>query len=129
MPHGPLITVPAAAWWCAFLAVAGFAVAMTGVAYLGELPRVFQLEGVDKVVHFCVAGMLAFFLDGALKRRKFNRLRSPAIPWAAVVVLTPVGVEEFLQRYAIARTSSGWDFAADVAGVTLLIPLSRRLAK
>lgn len=123
-----LAVIAPSRWWAGFLAVGSLAALLTCLAYVEGLPRIFALAGVDKIVHFTLAGLLAFFLDGALQRRAVRRAGSTAIPLAAVLVLAPAGLEEFLQRYAVVRTSSFWDFAADVAGVLVFIPLSRRAA-
>jgi VanZ family protein len=130
MSERPLAVIPAWRWWTGVfvvLAVAGF---LTLLAYREGLPEIFDaFPQSDKVVHFASAGMLAFFLDGALKRRTLFVIARFAVPLAAIAVLLPAGIEEFLQRYSVHRTSSFFDFAADVAGVTLLLPLSRRCAK
>jgi VanZ family protein len=128
MPERPLAVIHPSKWWAGFLAIGTFAAFMSGLAYVDQLPSIFEREGVDKLAHFGVAGMLAFFLDGALRRRKLAVAGSIAIPLAAAIVLLPVGLEEFLQRFTLYRTSSLWDFAADVAGVSIFIPLSRRAA-
>lgn len=128
MPERPLAVVHPAKWWAGFFAIGALAAFMTGLAYGNGLPDVFRVAGFDKLVHFTMAGMLAFFLDGALRRRALPLTGTFAVPVAAAIVLVPVGVEEALQRYSIYRMSSLWDFAADVAGVVVLIPLSRRAA-
>ena len=116
-------------WWTGFFAVVAVALAMTAYAYLVGLPRIFwAVHGFDKLVHFMVAGLLAFFLDGALRRRALFVVSGFAMPAAAVLVLVPSGIDEYLQRYADLRSSSIWDFAADVAGVVVLITISRRVA-
>ena len=72
--------------------------------------------------------MVSFFLDGALRRRMI-RIAGLAVPLAAVLFLVPAGIEEFLQRYSIHRSSSLGDFAADVAGVAVFVWLSRRVGR
>ena len=74
-------------------------------------------------------GLLAFFLDGALGRRALFPGSRVEVPLAAVAVLAPAAIEEYLQRYSVHRTSSVWDFAADLAGVVVLVTLSRRAAQ
>jgi VanZ family protein len=128
MPERPLAIVQPSKWWAGFFAIGTMALFMTALAYADRLPDVFRIGGADKIAHFATTGLLAFFLDGALRRRAITVGGSIAVPLAAAIILVPVGIEEFLQRYAPLRTSSIWDFAADVAGVALLIPLSRRLA-
>jgi VanZ family protein len=133
MPARPLRVVRPWQWWTGFVAVAAFALYLTFDAYHEGLPSIFQLPFFDKFAHFGFAGSLAFFLDGALKRRTLfsfgSALGKIAVPLAAVGVLVPSGLEEFAQRFTIHRTSSFADFAADIVGVVVLIPLSRRLAQ
>jgi VanZ family protein len=122
--------VPPWRWWLGFGVVVALATMMSALAYTDRIPtafvRVFQY---DKGVHFATAGMLAFFLDGALRRRKAFAASGHALPLAAVIILVPAAIEEYLQRYSQYRTSSIWDFAADLAGVAVLIPLSRLAAR
>lgn len=114
-------------WWAGFFAIGVFAAFMSGLAYVDQLPDVFRHAGVDKVAHFALAGLLAFFLDGALRRRQLV-VASVTVPLASALVLVPVGLEELCQSFTVYRTSSLWDFAADLAGVLFLVPLSRRAA-
>jgi len=127
-PAGAPALARAWPWWFGFAALVGIAGVLTVIAYREGLPGIFHRPHVDKVVHFWVAGLLAFFLDGALGRRSV-RLGQRPVPLAAILVLVPSGIEEYAQRYAEFRTSSVWDFAADVAGVIVLLRLSRRLAR
>ena len=129
MSERPPPLAPVWRWWAGFFAVTLFALFMTSLAYREGLPLIFeQVWNLDKVAHFGTAGLLAFFLDGALRRRALE-IGGVAIPVAAIAVLVPVGLEEFVQRYSIMRNSSLWDFIADVLGVVVLIPLSRRLGR
>lgn len=113
-------------WWAGFFAVVGVALRLSLLAYEERLPE--MLRELDKVVHFTMAGLLAFFLDGALRQRAFalGRLR---LPVAGTALLLVVGIEEYLQRYSVHRTSSFGDYAADVAGVVVLTWLSRRVGR
>jgi VanZ family protein len=130
MSERPLAVVPAWRWWAGVAVISAIAVYMTFLAYAERLPSVFQLvPQFDKVAHFGAAGLLAFFLDGALRRRMLFEASRFAVPLAAVLVLVPGGIEEYLQRYATYRTSSIWDFSADLAGVVVLVALSRRVAQ
>jgi VanZ family protein len=118
--------VPAWRWWGGLFFVGAVAFGLTALAYVEGLP-LFLIQGrTDKVLHFTFAGLLAFFLDGALRRRGIGP--GGRIPLAAVLVLVPAGIEEYLQRYATFRTASLGDFAADVAGVIFFLWLSRRAA-
>lgn len=116
-------------WWLGFFLVVGVAAYLTWLAYAGGLPELFDRPYVDKLAHFAVAGLLAFFLDGALRRRPLSVAGRAVVPLSAACVLAPVGIEEYLQRFGELRNSSLMDFAADVAGVVVLIPLSRRSAQ
>lgn len=116
-------------WWTGFAGVLAFGVIMTVRAYGEGLPAIFGRQHVDKIAHFCTAGLLAFFLDGAVARRRLFARGAAVMPFAAAAVLVPAGIEEYLQRYATFRTSSIYDFLADALGVLVFIPLSRRVAK
>jgi len=129
MSERPLAFVAPWRWWAGVLVIGAIACYFTMLAYAERLPGAFRLPYFDKCVHFATSGMLAFFLDGALRRRALFVVSGFAVPLAAAVILVPAGIEEYLQRYAVARTSSVWDFAADVAGVVVLITLSRRAAQ
>ena len=109
-------------WWAGFSAVSAVALYLTYRAYQEGLPSFFNYPGFDKVAHFWIAGLLAVFLDGALARR----LAFARVPLAAVLVLVPCGLEEIAQGFSIHRTSSIWDYAADVAGVAVFLFLKNR---
>jgi VanZ family protein len=111
-------------WWVGLGATVLCTLGALRLAYEDRMPDPFREN--DKLVHFCFAGALAFFLDGALARRML-RASSLSLPASSVLLLVPMGLEEYLQRYAAARTSSLGDFAADVAGVTAFTWLSRRM--
>ncbi len=130
MSERPLAVVPAWRWWTGLILVAAGAAYLSSLAYAEGLPEFFRVvPQFDKVVHFTIAGLLAFFLDGALGRRMLFAGSRVAVPLAAVAVLAPAAVEEYLQRYSTHRTSSIWDFAADLVGVVVLVTLSRRAAE
>jgi hypothetical protein len=114
-------------WRLGFVAMAFATITGSALAYVSGLPAIFdRVEQLDKVVHFGVFGSLAFFLDAVLRRRML-RVGAIAVPLAAVLVLVPAAIEEFCQRFSTNRTSDIFDFAADLAGVTVLVFLSRRL--
>jgi VanZ family protein len=130
MPERPLAVVAAWRWWTGLALVSAVAGYLTILAYSERLPAVFRLvPQFDKGVHFSIAGLLAGFLDGALRRRALFAASRFPVSLAAALVLVPAGIEEYLQRYATSRTSSIWDFAADVAGVVVLVSVSRRVAQ
>jgi hypothetical protein len=126
----PVAVVRPWRWWTGFVLTVAAAIWMTVLAYREGLPpalnRIWQ---IDKIMHFLVAGLLAFFLDGALGRRVLFVIGGVAVPLAAVGVLLPSGIEEALQVFSVIRTANIWDYASDVAGVLVFIPLSRRIAK
>ena len=101
-------------------------VAISIAAYAGLLPRwIGAIPHFDQVCHFILFGLIAFFLDGALRGRGVLRAHWFP-PLAAVIVLGVAGVDEIAQRLSTRRTSDWADFAADVAGVCALVWLSRR---
>jgi VanZ family protein len=117
-------------WWIALAVVVAAAGCLTVLAYREGLPEIFQrIPQFDKVVHFSVGGLLAVFLDGALRQRTAFTIAGVAVPLAALVVLVPAGIEEYLQRYSVHRTSSIWDFVADLLGVVVLLSVSRRVRR
>lgn len=116
-----------AVWWFGLAGSAVIAACLSLVSYAEGLPFD-QLPHLDKAVHFGLGGALAFFLDGVLRRRML-RIGPIALPLAAVLILVPAGIEEFLQRYSLYRTSSFGDFAADIAGVAFFVWLSRRVGR
>jgi len=117
-------------WWAGLVVVSGAALYLTVIAYSEGLPSIFRtVPHFDKLAHFGFAGLLAMCLDGVLRRRAAFVMGGQAIPLSAMLVLVPAGVEEYLQRYSEHRTSSIWDFVADLTGVIILVSLARRLAK
>lgn len=112
-------------WWLGLGTTALVTLATSLVAYREGLSYWGIPQG-DKAVHIGIGGALAFFLDGVVGRRTVGagRLR---FPLAAVLILVPAAIEEFLQRYSPNRESSIFDYAADVVGVALGVWLSRRI--
>ena len=133
MAEDPLPVVSRASTWRSWVGVGVICAAagwLTLLAYREGLPSIFQrVPQFDKVVHFTIGGLLALFLDGALRHRSAFTIAGVAIPVAALLVLVPAGIEEFLQRYSVHRTSSIYDFVADLLGVVLLLSLSRRVRR
>jgi hypothetical protein len=97
-----------------FAAVSALALWFTWRAYHDDVPDLFRVY--DKVVHFSFAGGLAFFLHRSTERRSL---------WPIAGLLVIIGAEEIAQRASIHRTSSIWDYAADVGGVVVFTLLSR----
>jgi polysaccharide biosynthesis protein VpsQ len=113
-------------WWAGTALVTAMGAGLSLYAYLFDLPYALVRDGRDKAWHFALAGLLAYFLDGALRRRGVGPGRK--IPLSALLVLVPAAVDECLQRYSAFRTASLLDFAADVVGVVIFTWLSRRSA-
>jgi hypothetical protein len=113
-------------WRIGFVAVGCLALWLTWRAYHEALPDF--MRDYDKIVHFTIGGLLAFFLDGAVGRRSLV-VRGHAISASSVVLLVIFGAEELAQRWSVHRTASFADYAADVAGVVVLTWLSRRLSE
>lgn len=103
----------------------GFVVLLSVSAYLGVIPTsVPQVPHLDWVGHAIGIGGLAFFADGAMKRRPILHGHGSL---AAVLVLAAAGIEEYCQRFSPRRSSSWGDYAADVVGVIFFVWLSRRV--
>ena len=113
-------------WWLGFFAVLGMAARLSYLAYHELLPE--TLRAYDKVVHFTFAGLLAFFLDGAIRRRALA-VAGVAIPVAPIGLLAVFACDEIAQSFTVHRTASFADYAADVAGVVVLTWLSRRAGR
>ena len=113
-------------WWVGFGVVSGAALWLTQRAYREGLPVFLNtIWQADKILHVLIAGLAAFFLDGALARRTAFTVARFAVPLAAVLLLVPAAIEECLQSLSPLRNASIGDFAADVVGVALFIRLSR----
>jgi VanZ family protein len=104
-------------YWIGFFTAVSLVVVVSIGAYHGMIPSWVAPANVDKVLHFAMAGILAFFLDGALGKKRLGSFRFA--PPIASLILVPIGIEEYMQRLSTVRTSSIADFLADTAGVTL----------
>ena len=109
-----------------FWAAVGLVVVVSIAAYKSMLPTWIAPGNADKFFHFAMAGVLAYFLDRALKGRASWRGRL-APPLASVLVVVPLGIDEYCQRFSDVRSSSFGDFAADVAGVAVFLLVARRI--
>lgn len=108
----------------------GAVVLIASLAWLGLVPtRLARIPNIDLMGHATLIGLLAFFLDGALDYRPLLRARAAWLRAAPALVLSVAGLEEFLQRFGVHRTSSWSDFAADLIGVVVLTWLSKRIAE
>lgn len=114
--------------WAMFVTTLGVVALLSLYAYTDRMPAFLGTN--DKAFHFCLGALLAGSLDGALERRSFRLpgTRSPlfVLPLASLL-LVPMALEEYAQRWARFRSSSLFDFAADVLGVALGLALSRAL--
>jgi hypothetical protein len=110
-----------------FVAHLALVVLISVGAYTGRLPTSLpDIPHADKLGHAVLIGGLAFFLDGAMERRRlFEAHAFPRL--APVLVLLVAGIEEYLQRLSPRRSSDLADFAADVVGVCFFTWLSARL--
>jgi len=109
--------------WIPFLLFAAFVVGLSALFYWEPFQRRVPafVNSIDKVIHFALAGGLAFTFDRALARKSWRR-----IPVAPLLLLVAMAIEEYMQQFAKTRTASIWDYTADVAGVTFFTWLSRR---
>lgn len=106
-----------------FVAYATLIVLIGAGAYAGALPTTLRgLPHADLVMHFLLIGGLAFFADGALRRRPLWRGHGSMGGFAVILL---AGIEEWAQRFSPRRSSTWSDFAADVGGVILFVWLSR----
>lgn len=94
-------------------------VALSVAAYSGRIPSLVTGHGIDKVVHATMGATLTFLLARALRGRAVL---------AALLVLLPLAVDEYLQRFSHMRSSDWGDLAADVAGALLAIAIHRALS-
>lgn len=93
-----------------FAIAVGVVVAISVAAYAGQIPSFVAAHGVDKVLHATMGATLTFLLTRALRGRA-------AV--AAVMVMIPLALDEYLQRFSATRSSDWGDLAADVTGVML----------
>src|SRR5688500_18579937 len=99
-----------------FVAAACSVIAVSIAAYSGLTPTALSSNGVDKILHATMGAILTFCLARALKGRA---------ALAAVLVMIPLGIDEYLQRFSPRRSSDWGDFAADLASALLVVVVSR----
>jgi len=115
----------------------GIALAILWLSHQPTLPGGIELpHPLDKLVHACAFGALAFGLDLALRR---NRPGMPIYHRHLLVfgVVSAFGaLDEFHQSFVPGRDCNGWDWAADSVGAALALALvtlpalwSRRLER
>ena len=102
-----------------------FALAMAAVvgvsaaAYTSHLPALLGAHGVDKVLHATMGMTLTLLLGQALRGRAVL---------AGLLVMVPLAVDEYLQRFSSARSSDWADLLADVVGVLIAMAVTSALA-
>jgi VanZ family protein len=98
--------------WIIFLADAGYAI---------EMFSALQDAGLDKVGHFALIGMLAYFLNVSLGCRTWRGLLL-----GSAIVFVAATAEEISQVWIENRHCDLLDLAADYAGIWLAGWLARR---
>jgi undecaprenyl-diphosphatase len=105
---------------------------VTQVAYLNLLPRqLLTTPGVDKVLHFSLFGLAAFWLHHWLAATRLGR----AWPSRAVIALAVAlpfslaAIEEYFQRLSPLRSSDLTDLASDLGGMLVFAALSAALLR
>lgn len=91
---------------------AGAVVLMSTVAYTGRVPAFVAAHGIDKVLHATMTFTLTLLLARALRGRALL---------AAVLVMVPVAIDEYMQRFSPSRSSDWSDLVADFVGVALAL--------
>lgn len=98
-------------------------IVITWMAYLHILPTdLLRLPYTDKVLHFTLFGLVAFFGELWLDGRRWGRL-----PVSVVLPFSLAAAEELAQTLSPHRTADLGDLACDLAGMTLAWLLARRL--
>lgn len=102
---------------------------LVGIIIMADLgARIFvvvhQVPLGDKIGHFFLIGFAAFLLNLWLKCRTFTVGPSRWL-WGSAVFTIVVALEELLQVYLPHRSSSIWDFAADLLGIVVFGKLAR----
>ena len=107
-------------------------VVVTQMAYLDLLPRqLLTTPGIDKVLHFSLFGLAAFWLHHWLTPSRLGRAWS-AQGVLALAVLAPfslAAIEEYFQRLSPLRTSDISDLASDLGGMLVFAALSAALLR
>lgn len=91
------------------------------------LRQVRSLPYGDKIAHFTLYGLLAFFVNLALNNR---RVKIGSLPFllGALMVGTFAVLEEFTQIAFATRNFELLDMASDLLGISLCSALNRRLS-
>lgn len=82
-----------------------------------NVPRI-QIEGLDKIVHFILFGVLMYLLVRGLAKQK-EISSSPGNPYIlSFIICFSFGIIiEFIQLYVPGRSYSGYDILANSAGI------------
>jgi len=98
-----------------------FILLVIALADTGSMPRflkaIYDFPHGDKLGHFLLYGLLAFFVTTALIGAFSNRSPRRVALWTCLVLATLIGVEEFSQRYFSSRTFDLVDLTASYLGV------------
>ncbi|MBS2015458.1 MAG: VanZ family protein [Deltaproteobacteria bacterium] len=98
------------------IAAASLAVVLISIAaYAGRIPAALTAHGVDKVLHASMAAVLTGCLARALRGRALL---------AALLVMAPLALDEYLQRFSSRRSSDWGDLVADLAGAFAVVAIS-----
>jgi undecaprenyl-diphosphatase len=93
-------------------------------AYVGALPLwLLDVPGLDKVLHFSMFGLVAFWLHGWLARVPGLSQRLAALA-AVGLPFSLAALEETAQGFSRLRTFDTTDLAADLAGMVVCVALS-----
>ncbi len=107
----------------------GLVIAISILAYRDALPdRLLAWPYSDKVMHFILFGMVAFWLNLWLAGRVL-KIMGLQVPLTPLVCAGLVMAEEFSQRLSPLRSSNFSDLAADLAGIIFFWGLSEWLVK
>ena len=113
---------PAAWRWLLWPQVALIVVA-SQIAYLGLLPGWLRaVPGYDKVLHFLLFGLAAFWLHAWLAGRRWAWVGR--LPVAVLLPFALAAADEFAQRWSPVRTFDLWDLASDLAGMVGFVALA-----
>ncbi|MEM7345869.1 MAG: VanZ family protein [Chloroflexota bacterium] len=112
--------------WVLWLQVA-VAIVVTQMAYLAILPwGLLAWPFADKVLHFVLIGLVAFWLNFWFKGRKVY-WGTWAIPLAIIIPLLIALTEEGFQMFSPNRTASVEDLLSDIAGLIFFWWVSQKI--
>jgi VanZ family protein len=98
-----------------------FILLVIALADTNELPRFlkafYDFPHGDKLGHFVLYGLLAYFVTTALIGTFAKRSPRQVALWTGLVLAALIGVEEFSQQYVSSRTFDLVDLTASYLGV------------